>query len=260
MKRARPKPGANKSQAVGVIPARWGSTRFPGKSLALIGGRPLIEWVVRQALKARQLAAVWVATDNERIRAAVERIGCEAVMTRSDHPSGTDRIAEAVSGRSADIVINIQGDEPMVDPDLIDNLAECLRGDEAWDMATAACPIEEEKDIRAPSVVKVVMDARGQALYFSRAPIPFVRDADGRGFANLYWRHIGLYGYRRDFLQRLVEEPPCAMEQAEKLEQLRALYLGARVKVLRVSAAGLGVDVPDDVARVEAAMRAAGWI
>lgn len=181
-------------------------------------------------------------------------------MTRSDHPSGTDRIAEAVAGRPADIVINIQGDEPMIDPALIDALANTLQSEEEWDMATAACPIERVEDLSAPTIVKVVMDKRGQALYFSRAPIPFVRDAGSTTVGALHWRHIGLYGYRRSFLERMVSEAPCAMEQAEKLEQLRALYLGARIKVLCAAQAGVGVDVPDDVPRVETAMKAAGWI
>lgn len=246
--------------AIAVIPARWGSTRFPGKSLVSIGGRPLIEWVILQAKKAKSLSAVWVATDDERIRDAAVRVGCEAIMTRADHPSGTDRIAEAVAGRTADIIINVQGDEPMMDPLLIDDLASTLKHEEEWDMATAASPIEDAAAISAPSVVKVVMDFRGQALYFSRAPIPFVRDAAGCACSGLHWRHIGIYGYRRAFLERLVKQPPCAMEEAEKLEQLRALYIGARIKVLRVKQAGLGVDVPEDVARVEAAMRAAGWL
>ena len=243
--------------AVGVIPARWGSTRFPGKSLALIAGRPLIEWVVIQARKARRLSAVWVATDDERIRAAVERIDCEVVMTRPDHPSGTDRIAEAIYGRSADIVINIQGDEPMIDPGLIDDLAACLQDEPEWDMATAAAPIEQPADVQAPTVVKVVTNAHDQALYFSRAPIPFVRDA-GTAPAGLFWRHIGIYAYRRAFLELLVSHAPCETEQAEKLEQLRALHLGARIKVLRVRhVVGCGVDVPEDVARVEEAMKRA---
>lgn len=251
---------AKSVEVIGVIPARWGSTRFPGKSLAPICGKPLIQWVVERARLARSLRAVVVATDDERIRAAAQALGVEVAMTRPDHPSGTDRIAEAVQGRAADVVVNIQGDEPLIDPALIDSVGQALAGGDAWDMATAATAIRDEADVANPSVVKVVSDAAGRALYFSRAAIPFVREKDS-GFAAgepLYWRHIGIYGYRRSFLERLVREPPCVLEQAEKLEQLRALHLGCRMKVIRTAEVGLGVDTPEDVARAEKALRAAG--
>ncbi len=245
---------------LGVIPARWGSTRFPGKSLAMIGGKPLIQWVVERARKAAKLDGLLVATDDDRIRSAVAKLGVEAVMTRPDHPSGTDRIAEAVRGRKADVVINIQGDEPLIDPALIDELGATLAGSPDWDMATAAAPITAGDDVLNPSVVKVVWDGAGRALYFSRSVIPHLREKDSgvRVGDRLYWRHIGIYAYRRVFLQKLVATPPCLLEKVEKLEQLRALYLGCRMKVLRARDVGIGVDTPEDIAKAEAALRKAG--
>ncbi|MCX7007755.1 MAG: 3-deoxy-manno-octulosonate cytidylyltransferase [Kiritimatiellaeota bacterium] len=241
---------------IGVIPSRWGSTRFPGKSLHPILGKPLLQWVVERARQAKALDRLLVATDDERIRAAALKFGAEVAMTSPDHPSGTDRIAEAVRGLTADVVINIQGDEPLIDPALIDELGRTLASDQRWDMATACAPIRTEHELTAPSVVKVVRAADGAALYFSRATIPFVRD--GGAPAGLHWRHIGIYAYRRTFLERLVKEPPCVLEQTEKLEQLRALWLGCRMKVLETNDVGLGVDTPEDVSRAEQALRKAG--
>ncbi len=242
-----------------VIPARFGSTRFPGKMLAPLCGKPLIQWVYERARGARCADRVVVATDDARIAEAVRAFGGEPVMTRPDHPSGTDRIAEAVRGLGVEVVVNVQGDEPLIEPALIDALAEALLAEASWDMATAASALADSADLLNPSVVKLVADRDGCALYFSRSPIPHVRDAaPGTVRAGLHWRHIGLYGYRRTFLERLVREPPCALEEAEKLEQLRALHLGARIKVLVTQHAGLGVDTPDDVPRAEAALRAAG--
>ena len=239
-------------KAIGVIPARWGSTRFPGKSLAPICGRPMIAWVVERAAGARRLAEVLVATDDERIRAVVEALGFGAVMTRGDHPSGTDRIAEAVRGRDADVVVNIQGDEPLIDPGLVDRLVAEMAGG-AWEMATAAAVIEDPAAVADPSVVKVVCNRHGQALYFSRSVIPFVRDG-GFDRGGLYRRHIGLYAYRRDFLERMVAERPCRLERAEMLEQLRAMDMGARIRVLDWCGELAGVDTPEDVPRVERLM------
>lgn len=238
-------------RVVGAIPARWGSTRFPGKSLTPLCGKPMIAWVLEGAARARQLDELIVATDDDRIRRAVEGLGHRAVMTRPDHPSGTDRVAEAVSAIEADVVINVQGDEPLIDPTLVDRLASTLLAEPDWEMATAATPLRDEAALREPSVVKVVWDARGRALYFSRSPIPFVRDA-GASREGLHWRHLGIYAYRRDFLRRIVTEPPCALERAEMLEQLRALHHGARIKVLTWEGELLGVDTPADVPRVEA--------
>ena len=252
-----------KSRIVGVIPSRWGSTRFPGKSLALIGGRPLLAWVVERTQQATRLDEIWVATDDGRIADAARECGAQAVMTRSDHPSGTDRIAEAVQGLCADVVINIQGDEPLIDPALIDRVADVLADPaEGWDMATAASPLHSAEELHNPDVVKVARALDGRALYFSRSVIPFVRGAQPE-FApvkGMHFRHVGLYGYRRAFLERLVKEPPCELENLEKLEQLRALALGCRMRVLDCDAVGIGVDSPADVPKAEALMRAAGLL
>lgn len=247
------------ARVVGVIPARWASTRFPGKALHVICGKSLLQWVVERARGARGLAELLVATDDDRIRAAAASYGVRAVMTSPNHPSGTDRIAEAIRGIQADAAVNIQGDEPLVQPAVIDQLAAAVGSDDAWDMATAATPMHNPALIAQPSVVKVVAAADGRALYFSRATIPFDRDGGAvREKEPVYLRHIGIYAYRRDFLERLVREPPCLTERLEKLEQLRALHLGARMKVLVVEDHGIGVDTPEDAVRAEAALRAAG--
>lgn len=245
-------------RAIGVIPSRWGSTRFPGKSLALIGGKPLVVWVVEAAQRATSLDDVCVATDDERIAEAVAPTGARIVRTRPEHPSGTDRVAEAAMAADDDIVINIQGDEPMMAPDLINRLVETMRGDAQWDMATAAAPITTLRELAALTVVKVVMAADDRALYFSRLPIPGRRDGEPDPASGLYWRHLGIYAYRGAFLNRLVQEPPCALEQSECLEQLRALYLGGCMAVLRTDHIGVGVDTPEDVPYVEELMKARG--
>ena len=244
-------------KVVGVIPSRWGSTRFPGKSLALIAGKPLVVRVLERVRLAKRLDEVWVATDDERIRAAVEAAGGKAVMTKPDHPSGTDRIAEAVAGTDAEVVLNIQGDEPLIDPGLIDAVAESLSGEGGWDMATAATPIRSARELESPDVVKVVTDGAGGALYFSRSPIPHVRGAAaGSGpVEGAHWRHVGLYGYKRAFLEKMVRTPVCELERLEKLEQLRALWLGGKIRVLFCEESGVGGDRPEDVARVEAMLR-----
>ena len=246
-------------RVIGVIPSRWASTRLPGKPLVEIAGKPMIQRVAEQVVKAKALDGVIVATDDQRIVDAVASFGIpgvKAVMTREDHPSGTDRIAEAVAGEDCDVVINIQGDEPLMDPALIDRLGGVmLSGD--WDMATAATPILNDEDLKDPGVVKAVFGRDGQALYFSRAPIPFERDA-GTDASGAHFRHIGIYAYRRDYLLRLVEEPPCRLETLEKLEQLRALHIGCRMNVLEVDDVGIGVDTPEDVKKVEQILKELG--
>lgn len=245
------------TRIVGAIPARWGSTRFPGKILAPIAGKPMIQWVVEAVRQAKKLDAVVVATDDRRISECVESLGLadvQVAMTRDDHPSGTDRIAEAVRDLEIDAVINIQGDEPLIDPALIDQLADVIVSGE-WDMATAATPIEEAAQIEDSSIVKVVFNRQGQALYFSRAAIPFVRDGQEAAPTGTYWRHIGIYAYRRDYLLRLVAEPPCRLEQLEKLEQLRALHMGCSMKVVETKEFGIGVDTPEDIAKAEQLIR-----
>ena len=245
-------------KVAGVIPARWDSTRLPGKSLINIRGKPLIQWVVEGARKAKRLDRLLVATDDRRIRNVVNDLGVEAVMTREDHPSGTDRVAEAIAGIEAEVIINIQGDEPLIDPDLIDRLAEAMLSGRQWDMATAAARIDNEQDLNNPSVVKVVYGEKRRALYFSRSVIPFVRDQHAIGKGTVYWRHLGIYAYTRPFLERLVNTPPCFLEKVEKLEQLRALHIGGRIAVLETRDAGIGVDTPEDVKYVEGILRELG--
>lgn len=248
-----------KQRVIGVIPARWASTRLPGKPLAMIAGKPMIQRVTEQVVKAESLDAVLVATDDQRVADAVASFGIpgvEAVMTREDHPSGTDRIAEAVAERDCDVVINIQGDEPLIEPELIDRLAGAMAAGD-WDMATAATPIENDEDLNNPSIVKAVFSQDGQALYFSRAPIPFVRDAE-TDVAGAHWRHLGIYAYRRDYLLKLVAEPVCALERLEKLEQLRALHIRCRMNVLEVDDVGIGVDTPEDIEKVERILQEQG--
>ncbi len=247
-----------KIRVLGVIPARWGSTRFPGKSLALVAGKPLVCRVVEQVLKAGCLDRVIVATDDPRIEEAVRDLGVRVAMTRPDHPSGTDRVAEAVQSERGEIVINIQGDEPMIDPGLIDRLAVEMKQNPDWDMATAAAPISERRDLEADTVVKVVWGDRHRALYFSRLPIPFVRGQDPLSASGLHWRHVGIYAYRREFLDRLVATAPTALEHAEKLEQLRALHIGGRIAVLETGEPGIGIDTPSDVVLVEELIRQRG--
>ncbi len=242
------------SSIVGVIPSRWGSTRFPGKSLAMISGKPMIQWVVERVKQAQKLNGVIVATDDQRIADCVTDLNIDGVrvaMTRPDHPSGTDRIAEAVQDLEIDAVINVQGDEPLIDPALIDELADVIASG-AWDMATAATPIHDEAQINDPSVVKALFNRHGQALYFSRSTVPHIREPEGVSKAGVYWRHIGIYAYRRDYLLQLVAEPPCDLENLEKLEQLRALDMGCRMKILKTEDFGIGVDTPADVAKAEA--------
>lgn len=219
-----------------------------------------MQWVCERAARASRLAEVCVATDDERIARAVTGFGFRAVMTSADHPSGTDRVAEAARALDADIVVNIQGDEPLIEPALIDKLTSAILEDDCWNMATAACPIHSEEEALRSSVCKVVLDASGGALYFSRHPIPFIRDPDRAPAGLTRLRHIGIYLYRRDFLERLVSAPPCEIEQAESLEQLRALHIGGRIRVVITPQQSLGVDLPSDVAEVEAEMRARGLI
>ena len=245
----------------GIIPSRFGSSRFPGKPIHVIAGKPLVAWVVEAVKQARRLDDVVVATDDERIVKAVEECGGRAVMTPSELPSGTDRIACAArivcGGDFADddILVNIQGDEPLIDPALIDELAAKLADDPRWDMATAVTPIKSAADLAAKTVVKVVLDRDDGALYFSRAPIPCDRDHEADLASGLYVRHLGIYAYRGAFLKRYVSEPPCALEKTEKLEQLRALWMGAKIAVVRTADEGVGVDTPEDAIRIEAILK-----
>ena len=240
----------------GIIPSRFGSSRFPGKPLAVLAGKPLVAWVVEAVKKAKSLDEVLVATDDERIADAVAAHGGRAVMTPSSLPSGTDRIACAARNflgedfADDDILVNIQGDEPLIDPALVDELAMKLKLDARWDMATAVTPVKSAADLAAKSVVKAVLDRHDGAMYFSRAPIPFDRDGEADLASGLYVRHLGIYAYRGAFLKRYIAEPPCRLETTEKLEQLRALWMGAKIAVVRTCDEGVGVDTPEDAERV----------
>ena len=227
----------------------------------MLAGKPLVAWVVEAVKKAKGLDEVLVATDDERIVKAVEQYGGKAVMTPSELPSGTDRIACAARNflgtdfADDDILVNIQGDEPLIDPKLIEELAAKLKNDAKWQMATAVTPIRSEKDFAAKTVVKVVLDRDDGALYFSRAPIPCDRDKAPDLTSGLFVRHLGIYAYRGEFLKRYIQEPPCALEKTEKLEQLRALWMGAKIAVVRTDDEGVGVDTPEDAVRVEKILR-----
>jgi 3-deoxy-manno-octulosonate cytidylyltransferase (CMP-KDO synthetase) len=235
---------------VAIIPARYESTRLPGKPLADLRGQPMIRRVYERTARAAGVDRVLVATDDARIRAAVESFGGEAVMTRSDHPTGTDRIAEVAAALDAEVVVNVQGDLPLLDPDMVAAAVAPMRADENLPMATLKTPIRDRGEMDNPNVVKVVTDRAGFALYFSRSPIPFWRDgAEGDILA---YRHIGLYVYRRDFLLSFARLEPTPLERAERLEQLRALERGFRIKVVEVSDAAVEVDTMEDLERARA--------
>jgi 3-deoxy-manno-octulosonate cytidylyltransferase (CMP-KDO synthetase) len=239
-------------KVIGIVPARYASTRFPGKPLALIAGKPLIQRVVEQCQKSRMLAEVIVATDDERIRDTAQAF-CRVEMTRPDHPSGSDRIAEVAERCRCDAVVNIQGDEPLIAPGVIDAVAGAL---DRTEMSTAAVRIRSQAEYENPNVVKIAVAGSGMALYFSRRTIPYLREAAGLdATAQLaafpFLKHLGIYGYRRETLLRLVRCPVSPLEAAEKLEQLRALENGISISVVTVSHDSVGVDTPADVARVE---------
>jgi 3-deoxy-manno-octulosonate cytidylyltransferase (CMP-KDO synthetase) len=242
--------------AIAIIPARFHSTRLPGKALASIAGRPMVAHVAERTRRARGLARVLVATDDARIARAVEAIGIEAVLTRPDHPSGTDRLAEVARTLDADVVVNVQGDLPLLDPVMVEVLVARLAADATLPMATLAAAIHDQAEWRSPHVVKVVAGRDGRALYFSRSPIPHDRDGRRAPGTPLGWRHIGMYGYRRDVLLRLAAMPPSPLEQSERLEQLRALEHGIAIGVVEWTAAEplIEVDTPDDLERARAAM------
>jgi 3-deoxy-manno-octulosonate cytidylyltransferase (CMP-KDO synthetase) len=237
---------------IGIIPARFASTRFPGKPLAVIAGKTLIQRVVEQCKKAGSLSEIIVATDDQRIARSVEQF-CRVEMTRPDHPSGSDRIAEVASRISCDAVVNIQGDEPLIEPKVIDAVVGALAHEA---MSTAATPIKHAAEYDNPNVVKVVVNAAGRALYFSRRTIPYLREAASRSAneqlaAFPFLKHLGIYGYRRETLLQLVQFPVSPLESAEKLEQLRALENGIQIAAVKVDYDSVGVDTPEDVAKVE---------
>lgn len=240
-----------------LIPARMAATRFPGKPLIKIHGKPMIQHVYERALAA-QADTVIVATDSREVFECVQAFGGEVSMTRSDHENGTQRIAELARNQIAELVINVQGDEPCIDPGTIKTVIKQLTDRPELEMATLASPITEREDLYNPNIVKLVRDKKNCALYFSRAPIPYrkhlaMKDPYCPSFeAGTHLRHIGVYGYRRTFLLQYVEEPECELEQIEGLEQLRALYMGASIGVSLTDQPSIGVDMPADIARAEA--------
>jgi 3-deoxy-manno-octulosonate cytidylyltransferase (CMP-KDO synthetase) len=229
--------------AIGVIPVRFGATRFPGKPLAPILGRPMVQWVYEGARASKLLSRVVIATDDERIAAAARVFGADVIMTSPDCASGTDRAAEVASASSCDFVINIQGDEPLVRGEMLDGLVRGLVESGA-PMATLMARVESLELLDDPHIVKVIADGGGYALYFSRSPLP-------HGCSDYFYQHIGIYGYRRDFLLGYKDLPPSRLERAEKLEQLRALENGRRIRLIEIPRPTLSVDAPADIIKVE---------
>ena len=249
----------SKRKVAGIIPARYGSTRLPGKALKPILGKPMIQRVYERCLQAKILDQIMVATDDERIARVIESCGGRAIMTSSEHPSGTDRLAEAVQSTDADIVVNIQGDQPFMDPSMLEEAVQPVLDDPSLDIATLMHPIHKQEDLDDTSVVKVVTDRAGFALYFSRSLIPHPHKL----IPHTVYEHVGLYVYRRDFLLKLAKLPPTLYEQIEALEQLRVLEHGYRIRVVETKCldnafSGFSVDTPDDLARAEAMLRERG--
>jgi len=237
-------------RAIGIIPARWKASRFEGKILAMIAGKPLIQHVWERAKESHILEDLIIATDSERVIKAAEMFGGKAVFTSKDQPSGTDRIAEVVNPVDVEVIVNIQGDEPLIHYSMIDNLAQTLLEDKSIPMATIIKKITDKAELENPNVVKTVIDKDGYALYFSRFPIPYVRE-DG---SPVFYKHIGIYAYTKDFLFTYTNLPKSPLEEAEKLEQLRALENGYRIKTVETDFDTVGVDTPEDLKKAEEAI------
>ena len=239
---------ASKPRVLCVVPARYASTRFPGKIIASLAGKPLVLHAYERAKRAQLIDDVIIAADDPRVRDVIVPFGARVVMTRPEHPTGTDRIAEAVSGEDADIVVNVQGDEALIDPATIDAAIRPLLDDPEVMMSTARRRILDPALVSNPNIVKVISDQRGRAIYFSRSVIPHIRDeADRSAERECYWQHIGLYVYRREFLLRFAGLPQTPLERLEKLEQLRAVEHGFPIAVIDTEYDGRGVDVPEDL-------------
>ncbi|MBX7259258.1 MAG: 3-deoxy-manno-octulosonate cytidylyltransferase [Candidatus Hydrogenedentes bacterium] len=252
---------SNPPDVLGIIPARYGSSRLPGKPLLSIGGKPMIQRVYEQCAKAKVLGRVFVATDDARIVEAVEGFGGKAVLTRVDHASGTDRIAEAASGANADIIVNIQGDQPFIDPTMIEEAVRPLLDDPSLELSTLMYRLPDGEDLHNPSVVKVVTDLAGNALYFSRSLIPYPREAVPHGI----FEHVGTYVYRHEALKRITQLAPTTLERVESLEQLRWLEHGMRIRVVESRVedrefSGFSVDTVGDLARAEEMLRERGLV
>ncbi|MCX8064878.1 MAG: 3-deoxy-manno-octulosonate cytidylyltransferase [Candidatus Hydrogenedentes bacterium] len=238
-----------------VIPARYASTRFPGKMLVDLCGYPLVYHVYSRARKASCAKEVIVATDDDKILGALTPLGVPVVMTSPFHPSGTDRVAEVASSRKEEIIVNVQGDEPLLPPECIDSVVAPLLEDNEISMSTACKPLNEWEKIQNPNIVKVVFDKNGIALYFSRSPIPYIRDESQRtAIKDVYWQHIGIYAYRREFLLRITKLPQGRLERLEKLEQLRVLENGYKIAVVKTDYNALGVDTPEELETVRKIM------
>jgi 3-deoxy-manno-octulosonate cytidylyltransferase (CMP-KDO synthetase) len=252
-----------KVRTLGVIPARYGAQRFPGKPLAMIAGKTLVQRVYEQAAKAKRVDKVVVATEDTRILEAVESYGGDAMLTSPECATGTDRVAEVARQYDCELVLNIQGDEPLMRPEMIDQLVEGMLADTGCAMGTLARKINAAEQLTNPNVVKVVIGKTGNALYFSRSQIPFVRDvvaavpaaAPGTGATTTFLKHLGIYAFRREFLFKFVALPQSELEKAEKLEQLRALENGFGIKVWVTPFDSIGVDTPEDVQLVEEILR-----
>jgi len=234
-------------KSIGVIPARWASTRFEGKVLAEIAGKPMIQHVWERTQQSTILGEVIIACDEQKVFDAVKGFGAQAVLTSQDHPSGTDRIAEVVQPKDCEIVINIQGDEPLIHHSVIDNLIHVLEQETKIQMATVIKFLEDKDEIENPNIVKVVIDEHKNALYFSRCPIPYNRE----GKDAFYYKHLGIYAYRKDFLLKFTQLPKSGLEKIEQLEQLRALEAGYKIKTIMTDIKTIGVDTPDDLMQVE---------
>ena len=249
----------NKPVTALVIPARWGSTRFPGKILHPIAGKPLVQHVWERSLLVKNVSRVLIATDDGRIARVARGFGAEVVMTSPSHPSGTDRIAEVASRfRGITHFVNVQGDEPLIDPLLIEKLVSMLTRNKETEMVTAATPFSDPREAKDSNSVKVVLGTSDRALYFSRAPIPFHRDAKDLAGRVAPLLHLGIYGYRRDILQKLVRLSPSPLECCEKLEQLRALENGISIRVIVTKHHGFGVDTPADARKAEKLLARSG--
>lgn len=235
-----------------VIPARYASTRLPGKPLINVGGKPLLQWVYEGAQRSKLAQSILIATDNEKVRNTALAFGAETIMTDPALPSGTDRVCAAMKGRDADIVINLQGDEPFVEASIIDQLFSTMEQGNT-EMATLCCPLTDERDYKDPNTVKVVLDRFNFALYFSRSSIPFVKTPDsGLRTPGLFYKHIGIYAFTRQFLDLFVTMPKSPLEETESLEQLRALENGHKIKVIVTQYKGFGIDTPSDLERARA--------
>lgn len=243
--------------AIAVIPARYSATRLPGKPLVSLAGKPMIQRVWEQAGKAFRISRIIIATDDERILQAAAGFGAEAVMTRTEHRSGTERVAEVaatIPASDEEVFVNVQGDEPLIEPQAIDTLVEAIGSEDAVSVATLMVPIVRPADIMDPNIVKVVLDFEGDALYFSRAPIPWVRDR-GAAVRAQHWKHLGLYAFRRAALLDFPTLPMGDLERIEQLEQLRWMENGYKIRVAETRHDSISVDVPEDVARVEELLR-----